>query len=368
MPSEEHRKDILTVVLERTGFAIDASVLNEIIKRTAGYAGSDLELLIHTIQRSIDRNPSIALIETVDQCLKKIRPNSLRNSIGVLSSLTNTLDSIGGMETLKKTLRVSVLGPLQHPQAFQRFGLSYLKGILLYGPPGCAKTTIARCLAAESRMTFVSVSAAAVYSPYVGQAEKLITRLFNQARLSAPAVIFLDEIDALVGCRSMQGTRSNDVHIRVLSTLLIEMDGIGGSFQSSMASSDDSRNILVIAASNRPDMIDGALLRPGRINKLIHIPAPDVSARLEILKKVSANVPLADDVCLHRLAEQTERYSGADLRNLCSQAALHAASLDDDIHQVTMAHFQHVLQESGPSLTHEQIEWYFQYEADHKTL
>ncbi|XP_058834220.1 ATPase family gene 2 protein homolog B [Topomyia yanbarensis] len=368
IPSEKQRQKIISVLLKRTGFEIYSTVLDEIIKRTQGYAGADLELLIHAIQRSVDRNPSNEMMNAVNECLQKMRPTSLRNSIGLISGLTDTLDSIGGMEKLKKTLRVSVLGPLQHPQAFRRFGLSPLKGILLYGPPGCAKTTIARCLAAESRMTFVSVSAAEVYSPYVGHAEKLITRLFNQARLSAPAVIFLDEIDSLVGNRSMQGVRSNDVHIRVLSTLLTEMDGIGVSLQSTVATSDDSKNILVIAASNRPDMIDGALLRPGRLSKLIHVPAPDEVGRLEILKKVSAKVPLAQDVCLQQLAKQTERYSGADLQNLCSQAALHGAALDENIQQVSMAHFQHVLEESGPSLTSKQIEWYFQYEAKHKVL
>ncbi|XP_053687929.1 ribosome biogenesis protein SPATA5L1 [Sabethes cyaneus] len=368
MPSEQQRIDIIEAVSKHCNFRLDASSLDEIVSRTSGYAGADLELLIHSIHRSFSGNPLKGIASNIDEGLKRVRPNLLRDSIGLISGLSETLDIIGGMDQLKKSLRTSVLGPLQHPQAFRRFGLHPLKGILLYGPPGCAKTTIARCLAAESRMTFVSVSAAEIYSPYVGDAEKLITRLFNQARFSAPAVIFLDEIDSLVGNRSSQGIRANDVHVRVLSTLLTEMDGMGLSVQSAIGSSEDSKNILVIAATNRPDMIDDALLRPGRLTKLIHVPAPDEQGRLAILEKVTEKIPLADDVCLRELAKRTVRYSGADLQNLCSQAALHGAALDEKIQQVTMEHFQHVLLESRPSLTTEQVEWYFRYEARHKII
>ncbi|EAT48123.1 AAEL000836-PA [Aedes aegypti] len=368
MPSETQRKEIIEAVLKRTGFSLEESDLDEIIRRSPGYVGADLELLVYTIQRTLSRQPCQDVQSAIEDCIKKIRPTSLRSSIGLISGLTQTLDSIGGMDELKKVLRISVLGPLRRPEAFRRFGMSPLKGILLYGPPGCAKTTIAKCLAAESRMTFVSVSAAEVYSPYVGDSEKLIAKLFNQARLSAPAVIFLDEIDSLVGNRGMQGVRTNDVHIRVLSTLLTEMDGIGSSVQSSIGSSVDSKNILVIAATNRPDMIDDALLRPGRLTKLIHVPAPDETARFEILKKVSEVVPLAQDVDLVELAKQTVRYSGADLQNLCSQAALHAAALDEDVQKVAMEHFQHVLKENRPSLTSKQIEWYNEYEANRRIV
>ncbi|XP_062558936.1 ATPase family gene 2 protein homolog B [Armigeres subalbatus] len=368
MPSETQRGEIVQAILGRNNFTLEESVLDDIIRKTPGYVGADLELLVYTIQRTISRDPTRNIFATIEECLKKIRPTSLRSSIGLISGLTQTLDSIGGMDDLKKILRVSVLGPLRHPESFRRFGMNPLKGILLYGPPGCAKTSIAKCLAAESRMTFVSVSAAEVYSPYVGDSEKLIVRLFNQARLSAPAVIFLDEIDSLVGNRGMQGVRTNDVHIRVLSTLLTEMDGIGTSVQSAVGSSDDSKNILVIAATNRPDMIDDALLRPGRLTKLIHVPAPNEAARFEILRKVSERVPLAKDVNLSELAKQTERYSGADLQNLCSQAALHAAAQDINVQEVAMDHFQHVLKENRPSLTSKQIQWYEEYETRHRII
>ncbi|XP_039441109.1 ribosome biogenesis protein SPATA5L1 [Culex pipiens pallens] len=369
MASENDRRQIVEAVLQQSGATFKAEIIEEIIRRTPGYVGADLELLVHTLQRTRCRQPSLNIQQLLDESLKKIRPTALRNSIGLITGLKESLDTIGGMENLKKTLRVSILGPLQNPAAFRRFGMSPLKGILLYGPPGCAKTTIARCLAAESRMTFLSVSAAEIYSPYVGDAEKLITKLFNQARQSAPAVIFLDEIDSLVGNRGSQGVRGpNDVNIRVLSTLLIEMDGIGGSVQSSIATSEDSRNILVIAATNRPDMIDDALLRPGRLTKLIHVPAPDRVARLAILRKVSEKVPLDRDVDLEALADLTERYSGADLQNLCGQAALHAAALDEDAEKVRMEHFRHVLGESRPSLTSGQIEWYERFETRHRVL
>ncbi|XP_055591019.1 ribosome biogenesis protein SPATA5L1 [Uranotaenia lowii] len=366
IPGENQRREILLSILRQSEFKLDDQMVEQIIVRTPGYVGADLELLAHTIQREIAANPSQSQEQSLMESLKKNRPSSLRNSVGIINDLRETLDSIGAMESLKKTLRVSVLGPLQHPEAFRRFGMAPLKGILLYGPPGCAKTTIARCLAAEARMTFLSVSAAEIYSPYVGNAERLISRLFNQARLSAPSIIFLDEIDSLVGNRSSQGTQGNDVHTRVLSTLLIEMDGIGQTLQSTITSSVDSKQILLIAATNRPDMIDDALLRPGRLSKLIHIPAPDPQSREQILKKVTERMPLAEDVQLDKLAALTNRYSGADLKNLCGQAALHAASLDENVQQVSMAHFQHALTESGPSLTSEQIRWYEEFESKHK--
>jgi SpoVK/Ycf46/Vps4 family AAA+-type ATPase len=218
-------------------------------------------------------------------------------------------------------------------------------------------------------MTFIAVSAAEIYSPYVGNAEKLIVKLFNQARMSSPAIIFLDEIDALVGNRTGSGSRANPVQQRILSTLLTEMDGIGIAAQSAFVTNTSlSNHILVIAATNRPDMIDSALMRPGRFDKLIYIPAPDEQSRQQILEVVSQKMPFDDDVDLAKLAEVTQRFSGADLCNLCNEAGLDAITSSFNATQITMENFKNVLDYIRPSLTRNQILWYDDYENQFNIL
>ena len=241
--------------------------------------------------------------------LKSILPSVLRDNIGSITRTSSKLNSIGGMEKLKNSLLTCILGPLRNPEIFNRFGLQSPKGILLYGPSGCAKTSIIKCLAGETKMTLISVSSAEIYSPYVGEAEKFIVKLFNHARMSAPAILFFDEIDTIVGNRSKGG--STDVNTRILSTLLTEIDGFGGS-------SGNHKNVLVIGATNRPDLIDDALMRPGRFDKLIHVPAPDYSSRISILKYIETKMPFFE-VNLENIAVRTNNFSGADLVNLCNE-------------------------------------------------
>jgi SpoVK/Ycf46/Vps4 family AAA+-type ATPase len=213
-------------------------------------------------------------------------------------------------------------------------------------------------------MTFIAVSAAEIYSPYVGSAEKLIVKLFNQARMSSPAMIFFDEIDALVGNRTGAGSTPNPVQQRILSTLLTEMDGIGIAAQSAFVTNTTvSNHILVIAATNRPDLIDNALMRPGRFDKLIYIPAPDQQSRHKILEVVAKKMPFDNDVDLDELAKVTERFSGADLCNLCNEAGLEAITQSFDASNIRMEHFNNVLEYIRPSLTREQIRWYDDYET-----
>uniref|UniRef100_A0A182JZK6 AAA+ ATPase domain-containing protein n=1 Tax=Anopheles christyi TaxID=43041 RepID=A0A182JZK6_9DIPT len=366
IPSKEQRIDILRCFYKNTRGTLTDEQLDLIGQRTAGYVGAELELLYYNLVREMHRKQR-PFEEALTEVQKKHRPSSLRNATGLVGSDASlSLDSFGGMDDLKALLRLCIVEQLANPARFQRLGIHPLRGILLYGPPGCAKTTLAKCLAAETGMTFLSLSAAEVYSPYVGDAEKLITRVFNEARTNAPAVVFLDEIDSLVGNRGTTGMKggSGAVNMGVLSTLLMEMDGIGQAEQAASALSEDAKRVVVIAATNRPDMVDDALLRPGRLTKLIHIPAPDGKGRLEILRKLAKSVPFAEDVKLEMVAEQTERYSGADLQNLCTQAALNAATEDLNATVVTMAHFRSALQDVRPSLTKEQIDWYHNYEAN----
>ncbi|XP_053670173.1 ribosome biogenesis protein SPATA5L1 [Anopheles nili] len=366
VPSKEQRIEILRCFNARTVNVLRDAHLEEIGKRTAGYVGAELELLFYNIVREMDRG-CVSFEQALVEVQRKHRPSSLRNATGLVGEeKLLTLDSFGGMPELKVLLRLCVMEQLANPDRFQRLGVHPLKGILLYGPPGCAKTTLAKCLAAESGMTFLSLSAAQVYSPYVGDAEKLITRVFNEARTNAPAVVFLDEIDSLVGNRGTAGMGggSGAVNMGVLSTLLMEMDGIGQAEQTASALSEDAKRVIVIAATNRPDMIDDALLRPGRLTKLIHIPAPDQATRLAILEKLGESIPFADDVDLTSIAERTERFSGADLQNLCTQAALEAAVEDIAAKVVTKSHFHRAFKDVRPSLTEQQIEWYHNYEAN----
>ncbi|XP_040163027.1 cell division control protein 48 homolog B [Anopheles arabiensis] len=366
IPSKEQRIDILRCFYATARGTLTDEQLDLVGQRTAGYVGAELELLYYNLVREMHKQ-QLPFEEALAEIQKKHRPSNLRNATGLVGrEATLSLDSFGGMDELKALLRLCIVEQLANPARFQRLGIHPLRGILLYGPPGCAKTTLAKCLAAETGMTFLSLSAAQVYSPYVGDAEKLITRVFNEARTNAPAVVFLDEIDSLVGNRGTGGMKggSGAVNMGVLSTLLMEMDGIGQAEQAASALSEDAKRVVVIAATNRPDMVDDALLRPGRLTKLIHVPAPDGKGRLEILRKIATNVPFAEDVQLELVAEQTERYSGADLQNLCTQAALNAATEDLNATVVTMAHLRSALQDVRPSLTKEQIDWYHSYEAN----
>uniref|UniRef100_A0A182R6Y7 AAA+ ATPase domain-containing protein n=1 Tax=Anopheles funestus TaxID=62324 RepID=A0A182R6Y7_ANOFN len=366
-PSKEQRIDILRSFNTATRLSLPEKQLESIGRRTAGYVGAELQLLYNNLVREIDKK-HLPFDDALTAVQRKHRPSSLRNATGLVAGndASLTLDFFGGMDDLKALLRLCVVEQLANPARFHRLGIHPLRGILLYGPPGCAKTTLAKCLAAETGMTFLSLSAAEVYSPYVGDAEKLITRVFNEARTNAPAVVFLDEIDSLVGNRGTTGMKggSSAVNMGVLSTLLMEMDGIGQAEQLASSLSEDAKRVIVIAATNRPDMVDDALLRPGRLTKLIHIPAPEGKARLAILRKLANRVPFAEDVDLEIIAQQTDLFSGADLQNLCTQAALNAATEDLNATIVTMSHVLCALKDVRPSLTKEQIEWYHNYAAN----
>ncbi|KAM7358904.1 ATPase family gene 2 protein homolog B isoform 2-T2 [Cochliomyia hominivorax] len=355
---EEHRKEILGQLLLKAlkDLKISSEILDLMAKQTQGYVLADLDLLVRNFTQKtltkIDEN----IENTINVFLKKSKPISLKGTDVTAYRTTETFDSIGGMFELKKTLEVSVLAGLKQREAFARFGLNLPKGVLLYGPPGCAKTTIAKCLATEANMTFIATSGAEVYSPYVGCAEKFIAKIFQTARKNAPCVIFLDEIDSLVGRRSLGGSsNSADVQVRILSTLLTEMDGV-------ITSSAQTANILVVAATNRPDMVDDALMRPGRFDKLIHVPAPDFLSRRSILELYKQKMPFSVFIDLDKLATETENYSGADICNLCNEAAMQAFQRDFNCKEIIAEDFNNVLKTLKSSLVQSQIDWYYQFE------
>jgi transitional endoplasmic reticulum ATPase len=249
-----------------------------------------------------------------------------------------TWDMIGGLEEVKQQLKEAVEWPIKYPQIFKRLGIRPPRGILLYGPPGVGKTLLAKAVATESQANFISVRGPEVLSKWVGESEKAIREIFRRAREAAPCIIFFDELDSIAHRRGLH--TDSGVTDRMVNQLLTEMDGMM-----------TLKEVVVIGATNRPDILDPALLRPGRFDRVIYVPPPDKQARLQILKVHTRSMPLAPDVDLNQLAALTEGYSGADLEAVCREAALSAARENMDADRVEWRHFMQALQKVAPSIT-----------------
>jgi transitional endoplasmic reticulum ATPase len=275
---------------------------------------------------------------------KEITPTAMREVY--IEVPTVHWSDIGGLEEVKQDLSEAVEWPLKSPEIFKRLGIKPPKGILLYGPPGCGKTLLARAVATESEANFITIKGPEIFSKWVGESEKAIREVFRKARMAAPTVIFFDEIDSLLPRRGM-GFADSGVTQRVISQLLTEMDGIV-----------TLEDIVVIAATNRPDIVDPAVLRPGRFDRLIYVPQPDEKSRLEIFNIYTKNMPLTKDVDPTHLATVTKNYSGADIEALCREAAMYALRRDVNAKQVTMTDFQEAMKRIGPSITPDMEKWY----------
>nr|XP_033473439.1 spermatogenesis-associated protein 5-like protein 1 [Epinephelus lanceolatus]XP_033473448.1 spermatogenesis-associated protein 5-like protein 1 [Epinephelus lanceolatus] len=383
-PTLQQRKAILCVLCERMQVCPSVD-LAELAQRTTGYVGADLSALCREAAMLAIRENSKGSGEQAvgmkhfQEALKVVRPSCLRSSLGRTELSPVSWEQIGGLDEVKLKLRQSIEWPMLYPEAFVRLGLCRPRGVLLYGPPGCAKTTLVKAAASSSHCAFLSVSGADLYSPYVGDSEKALALLFRQARACAPCILFLDEIDSLIGSRS-NSQMPNSVQTRLLSVLLNEMDGVGlktlerrGTEKIPQAEGMEEKHtqekldcqevcnkeVMVVAATNRPDCLDSALLRPGRLDHIIYVPPPDEQARLCILKVSTQSMPVGADVCLEDLAAKTELYSGADLENLCKEAALLA--LQDENMEASViehTHFLRSLSKMSPSLTAQQIHAY----------
>ncbi|XP_032199485.1 spermatogenesis-associated protein 5-like protein 1 isoform X4 [Mustela erminea] len=370
-PTLKQRKAILQVITSKMPISshVDLSLLAEM---TVGYVGADLtalcrEAALHALLHG-EKNKDSPAVDEADflEAFKKIQPSSFRNIIGLMDIKPVGWEQIGGLEDVKLKLKQSIEWPLKFPREFIRMGLTQPKGVLLYGPPGCAKTTLVRALATSCHCSFVSVSGADLFSPFVGDSEKVLSQVFRQARANTPAVVFLDEIDSILGSRSISKTECN-VQERVLSVLLNELDGVGLKTTERRGSKSDqqefqevfNRSVMIVAATNRPDMLDDALLRPGRLDKIIYIPPPDEKGRLSILKVYTKNMPVGPDVSLENLAAETCFFSGADLGNLCKEAALLALQENGlEATTVKQEHFIKSLRTIKPSLSHEDLTSY----------
>ncbi|XP_027725917.1 spermatogenesis-associated protein 5-like protein 1 isoform X2 [Vombatus ursinus] len=378
-PTLMQRKDILQVITSKMPVSPNVDLLH-LAEMTTGYVGADLTALCREAAMQAMRHPGKnsenPVIDAADffEAFKKIQPSSFRSFIGLTDVKPVSWEQIGGLEDVKLKLKQSVEWPLKFPREFARMGLNPPKGILLYGPPGCAKTTLVRAVATSCHCSFASVSAADLFSPFIGDSEKVLAQVFRQARANTPAIVFLDEIDSMLGSRSISKAE-NGIQERVLSVLLNELDGVGlktierrGNKLRLQDNCEEQRedeeefqevfnqNVMIIAATNRPDVLDDALLRPGRLDKLIYIPPPDQKDRLSILKICTKNTPLDSDVSLENLAAKTSFFSGADLGNLCKEAALRALEENGlEASTVSQEHFLKSLETIKPSLRHQDL-------------
>ncbi|HYJ52110.1 MAG TPA: CDC48 family AAA ATPase [Allosphingosinicella sp.] len=371
VPDENGRREILGIHTRGMPLAPDVDVAS-LAKQTYGFVGADLAALVREaaieavrrIMPMLDLSDGAGAIpaEVLDtlsvtrkdfeEALKRVQPSAMRE---VMVQVPNIgWDDVGGVDEARERLREGVELPLRHPDAFRRLGVRPAKGFLLYGPPGTGKTLLAKATAREAEANFIATKASDVLSKWYGESEQQIARLFARARQVAPTVIFIDELDSLVPARG-GGLGEPHVTERVVNTILAEMDGL-----------EELQSVVVIGATNRPNLIDPALLRPGRFDELIYVPVPDAAGRRHILGIHTKGMPLAKDVDLDALAERSERFTGADLEDLVRRAGLFALRDSIEASEVAMAEFERALGETRASVTPEMEREYDQIQANLK--
>ncbi|MEM2620588.1 MAG: CDC48 family AAA ATPase [Thermofilaceae archaeon] len=361
VPDKKGRLEILQVHTRSMPLAKDVD-LKKLADITHGFTGADIAALCREAAMRALRKfiPKIdfekgeipqEVLESLEVTMedffgafREITPSALREIEIEIPNIH--WSDIGGLEDVKQQLREAVEWPLKFPDSFRRIGIEPPKGVLLYGPPGCGKTLLAKAVATESEANFLSIKGPEVFSKWVGESERAIREIFRKARQAAPAVVFIDEIDSLAPMRGL-GYSDSGVTERVVSQLLTEMDGL-----------EKLEGVVVVGATNRPDILDPALLRPGRFDRLVYVPPPDKTARLEILKVHTKRMPLAEDVDLERLAEATEGFSGSDLALLVREAGMLAMREKIDAEKVGMKHFDEALKKVKPSLTLDMLKFY----------
>jgi len=292
--------------------------------------------------------------------LKVVRPSAMRE---VLVETPNvSWNQVGGLEEIKHELKEVVEWPIKHPESFERMGIRPSRGVLLYGPPGTGKTLLAKAVAKESEANFIQVKGPSLLSMWVGKSEEGVRKIFERARQVAPCIIFFDEIDSLAGKRGLLDAGGSRVTERVLNQLLAEMDGL-----------EELKDIIVVGATNRPDMLDPALLRPGRFDKILLVTAPEEEGRYQILKIHTGKMPLGDkkpftdkerENFLTGMAKKTTGYTGADLDALAREAAILALRESIEAKYVTKEHFEEALKKVRPSVSKPTIEVYKKIEEN----
>ena len=364
VPDKKGRKEILSIHTRGMPFGMEEEkkieFLDEIAGLTYGFVGADLAALaresaMNALRRylpeiDLDKPIPTEILEKMQvtdedfrEALKTIEPSSLREV--TVEVPTITWDDIGGLESVKSELRETVELPLLRPDVFKRLGIRAAKGFLLYGPPGVGKTLLAKAVANESNANFISVKGPEVLSKWVGESEKAVREIFKKAKQVAPTIVFFDEIDSIAPRRGQYG--DTGVTERIVNQLLTSLDGV-----------EVLQGVVVLAATNRPDIIDSGLLRAGRFDKMIYIPPPDEANRLKILNVHTKAMPLGKDVNLADIAKKTEGYVGADLENLCREAGMIAYRGNPDAIEVSQKDFLDAVKSIRPSVDEEVLKFY----------
>lgn len=349
MPSADERSEILQKMM--AGVKTELDHFYDLGNQTSGYVASDLQALISEaahwtlLRRQTASKPGTMESENSEfrisnkdfqQAFDKICPLSKKSGFSNVPS--TSWKDIGALTNLKLELKNAIIRPLRDPERCKKFGIRLQAGILLYGPPGCGKTMLAKAVANAAGANFISIKGPELMNKYVGESEKAVRSLFQRARESSPCLIFFDEFDALCPKR---GTDGNQVTERIVNQLLTEMNGV-----------EELRNVFLMAATNRPDIIDDAVLRPGRLGTHLYVPVPEQGDRLDILKTLTREMPMDPKIDLDRLSQRKElnNFTGADLRSLCENAARSAAWTDSEKQSVDWKDFENAMLKTKSSI------------------
>lgn len=347
VPNSQSRLEILKSLLELVDHQVSANGVQELADVTHGFVGADLRALVVEAESQTESQDGCALtLKHLKAALTEVKPSAMRE---VLVEIPNvTWEDIGGLDDIKLALQQAVEWPLKRPDVFTRFAISPPKGVLMYGPPGCSKTMVAKALAHESGLNFLAIKGPELFSKWVGESERAVRDLFRKARQVAPAIIFFDEIDALGSERGGSGK----VGDRVLAQILTEMDGV-----------EQLKDVTIVAATNRPDMIDKALIRPGRLDRHFYVPLPDEETRRKVFEVHTRRKPLAANVNFESLVLETQGYSGAEIAAVCNEAALKALEENIEAQEITWEHFQKALESVKPRNQSDLLEVYSRFQS-----
>ncbi|CAF0716586.1 unnamed protein product [Brachionus calyciflorus] len=355
IPNQKARLEILRKQIDFLKHNVSDDELLEISQNCHGYVGADLEMLVQEaglccIKRLTNKdqkdctNKCILYID-LQNALRKVKPSAMREITFDIPKVY--WHQIGGQHDLKKKLQQAIIWPIKYADSFKRLNIKPPRGLLMYGPPGCSKTMIAKALATETGLNFIAVKGPELFSKWVGESERMVREIFRKARNAAPAIIFFDEIDAVAVERSSSSNKSNNVGDRVLAQLLNEMDGV-----------ENLNDVTIVAATNRPDMIDKALMRPGRLDRIVYVKLPDRETRKEIFQLKIKKIPVADDISIDDLVDKSEKYSGAEIDALCNEAAFLALENDINCAKVNQSHFDAAFKMVTPRTSDETIKYF----------
>ena len=346
LPNYNQRKNIIEYIIKDFNHNLQQDYINNLSDKTHGFVPGDfIKLFKEAFLKAELSQKNIITKELIDNCLGDIKPINLKDIIIDVPRVK--WEEIGGNKEIINKIRQSIEWPLKNPEAFKRLGITPPNGTLLYGPPGCSKTLIAKALATESGLNFFAVKGPELFSKYVGDSEKAVRDIFKKARMSSPSIIFFDEIDAMASSRSNESTGVED---KVLCQLLNEMDGIEG-----------RGKVILFGATNRPDILDKALIRPGRFDRLIYIPPPDEISREEIFKICFKNMKIEKDIDYHELAVKTPYFSGADIAKVSREAGMLAISDNINCEYIDKKYIMQSIETTKPIINKEMINYFEEF-------